>query len=291
LKTLRFLPMSVLLIILLISHISVFGFLTLSITVETGKPSCQVEEDIYVCGILTHDGSPVSENSVAIEVQDPDNNTVLMRNRQTDTEGIYNLTFKLLTDAKLGTYTVYASSSYMGETATNKTWFDLVQIVQTTITIGGKDYLVMIESNATITDVTATRNNIHFKTSGPTGQTAYVNSTFPLGLNKTAITVFVDGTKLTPPPFPIITTNNTHYFIYFEFTLSTHNITIQFAPLLLGDINDDGIVDIYDAILLAVAFGSEPSADNWNPNADINGDEIVDIYDAIILAIHFGEEG
>jgi hypothetical protein len=57
-----------------------------------------------------------------------------------------------------------------------------------------------------------------------------------------------------------------------------------------GDINGDGIVDIYDAIRLAVAFGSEPDDPNWNPNADINGDEIVDIYDAIILAIHFGEE-
>ena len=58
-----------------------------------------------------------------------------------------------------------------------------------------------------------------------------------------------------------------------------------------GDVNGDYIVDIYDAILQANAFGSEPGADNWNPNADINSDEIVDIYDAIILAIHFGEEG
>jgi hypothetical protein len=58
-----------------------------------------------------------------------------------------------------------------------------------------------------------------------------------------------------------------------------------------GDINGDGIVDIYDAIQLAGAFGSEPGDPDWNPNADINGDEIVDIYDAIILAIHFGEEG
>ena len=60
--------------------------------------------------------------------------------------------------------------------------------------------------------------------------------------------------------------------------------------ILLADLNDDGIVDIYDAIILANAFGSEPSYPNWNVNADINADNIVDIYDAIILATHFGEE-
>jgi hypothetical protein len=60
---------------------------------------------------------------------------------------------------------------------------------------------------------------------------------------------------------------------------------------ILGDINGDEIVDIYDAIILANAFGSEPGDYNWNPDADLNNDSIIDIYDAIILAIHFGEEG
>ena len=56
-----------------------------------------------------------------------------------------------------------------------------------------------------------------------------------------------------------------------------------------GDINGDGTVDIYDAILLAAAYGSTPGSRNWNANADINGDGIVDIYDAIILSGHFGQ--
>jgi hypothetical protein len=50
-------------------------------------------------------------------------------------------------------------------------------------------------------------------------------------VNSTDITVFIDGNPLTPPPFPIITTNGTYYFIYFEFTLSTHEIAIRFAPV------------------------------------------------------------
>jgi parallel beta-helix repeat protein len=58
---------------------------------------------------------------------------------------------------------------------------------------------------------------------------------------------------------------------------------------LPGDINGDGIVDIYDAILLANAYNSTPGIANWNPNADVNGDSIVDIYDAIILASHYNQ--
>jgi len=56
-----------------------------------------------------------------------------------------------------------------------------------------------------------------------------------------------------------------------------------------GDINGDGIVDIYDAILLSAAFGSSPGSANWNSNADINGDGIVDIYDGIIQSGNFNQ--
>jgi hypothetical protein len=66
---------------------------------------------------------------------------------------------------------------------------------------------------------------------------------------------------------------------------------------LVGDLNGDGVVDIYDAILLADSFGShgpnhdysgEPASPNWNADADLNGDGIIDIYDSIILCSHFG---
>lgn len=58
---------------------------------------------------------------------------------------------------------------------------------------------------------------------------------------------------------------------------------------LLGDINYDATVDIYDAILLSNAFNSQPGNPNWNANADINGDNIIDLYDAIILSSHYNQ--
>jgi hypothetical protein len=59
--------------------------------------------------------------------------------------------------------------------------------------------------------------------------------------------------------------------------------------VLSGDLNGDGIVDIYDAIILAGAYNATPDKPTWNSNADINGDGIVDIYDAILLANHFNK--
>jgi len=61
------------------------------------------------------------------------------------------------------------------------------------------------------------------------------------------------------------------------------------ATALIGDINGDDAVDIFDAITLSRAYGSTPGSPGWNPNADINRDSIVDIYDAIILAGNYGK--
>lgn len=76
---------------------------------------------------------------------------------------------------------------------------------------------------------------------------------------------------------------------YYDGDVATNSIIFDFEIVLIGDINGDGVVDIFDAILLSAAFGSTPSAPNWNPKADLNGDDIVDIFDAIVFSSHFGE--
>jgi hypothetical protein len=58
---------------------------------------------------------------------------------------------------------------------------------------------------------------------------------------------------------------------------------------LVGDVNDDGTVDIFDAILLSNAFNSAIGMPHWNPEADLNNDNVIDIFDAIILASNFGK--
>jgi hypothetical protein len=77
--------------------------------------------------------------------------------------------------------------------------------------------------------------------------------------------------------------------VFYYGVLVTKSATL-YLPLI-GDINQDGRVDILDAILMSVAFNSRPGNPNWNPKADLNKDNVVDILDAILLSTHFGESG
>jgi len=91
--------------------------------------------------------------------------------------------------------------------------------------------------------------------------------------------------------FPISgarTGNYTAYVSTFYYdTLGTSNFEFTFS--LIGDINGDGAVDIYDAILLAATYNITPGGLRWDSRADLNQDKVVDIYDAILLASHYGE--
>jgi parallel beta-helix repeat protein len=63
------------------------------------------------------------------------------------------------------------------------------------------------------------------------------------------------------------------------------------AAPMLGDLNGDKIVDIFDLVMVAVAFNSMPESPNWNQDADVNDDLSIDIFDLVVVALHFGETG
>jgi len=63
------------------------------------------------------------------------------------------------------------------------------------------------------------------------------------------------------------------------------------AAPMLGDLNGDKIVDIFDLAMVAVAFNSMPESPNWNQDADVNDDLSIDIFDLVVVALHFGETG
>ncbi|MEM3576955.1 MAG: hypothetical protein QXX51_00670 [Candidatus Bathyarchaeia archaeon] len=75
---------------------------------------------------------------------------------------------------------------------------------------------------------------------------------------------------------------------YSEGQIATTNKT--FEVVLIGDINGDKVVDIFDAILMSIAYGSHNGDPKWNPNADLDNSGEIDIFDAIILSAHYGEE-
>ena len=62
----------------------------------------------------------------------------------------------------------------------------------------------------------------------------------------------------------------------------------KLSSVIPGDINLDGIVNISDAILASHAYGSSVGDPNWNALADLDGNGIIDIFDMIRLAAAFG---
>jgi len=65
------------------------------------------------------------------------------------------------------------------------------------------------------------------------------------------------------------------------------NITAQ--AFLPADLNYDGIVNVLDFSIVAVAFGCTPEDLDWNEMADLNNDLIINILDISIAATEFGK--
>ncbi|MCL0034728.1 right-handed parallel beta-helix repeat-containing protein, partial [Dehalococcoidia bacterium] len=55
-----------------------------------------------------------------------------------------------------------------------------------------------------------------------------------------------------------------------------------------ADVSGDGRVDAVDLAATASAFNSKEDSPNWNPAADLNQDGIVDIFDLVLVGRNFG---
>ena len=68
-------------------------------------------------------------------------------------------------------------------------------------------------------------------------------------------------------------------------TLVTKNL-VHLLPL--GDVNQDGVVNLIDASIMAYGYGSRVGSSRYNPYADINGNGVIDLGDASVLAVNYG---
>ena len=58
---------------------------------------------------------------------------------------------------------------------------------------------------------------------------------------------------------------------------------------MYGDVDANGHIDLFDLAAAALAFGSRPGEERWNPQADLIQDGIVNVFDLTVVMIHFNE--
>jgi len=143
-------------------------------------------------------------------------------------------------------------------------WSPTATTLKANITKGGQTYDIQVISNATVLDFNGNTGYIKIKVSGESGASGFVKVIQPVGLNTTEIKVFLNNTRLNFPshdPPRSISTDGTHYLVYFEFALSTHHITVLLEKV--GDLggglppeffNFDNIVDAKDLALFIQCY-------------------------------------
>jgi hypothetical protein len=152
----------------------------------------------------------------------------------TDTNGVHtfpsipNGTYTYL--AKLTGYIDHSGTANVNPNATTHITILMAPIggysAPYNITVNGASYQITIETNASITAFNSNASAFSFNISGTTGTIGYCNITIPKNLNTTPITIHLDSTPISPTT----TANLTHYFLHFTFALSTHQVTVSFAP-------------------------------------------------------------
>ena len=69
----------------------------------------------------------------------------------------------------------------------------------------------------------------------------------------------------------------------------TQNELMQVETIRKTDINADGIVNIQDITLVALAYGTTPTQPRWNEEADMDDNKTINILDVTIIARNFGQ--
>ena len=173
----------------------------LIISIYTDKATYAPGDDVTIFGyVIDSTGAPIQDVTIAIEVRDPNNNTIFLDIVFTNSEGYYNDQFRLHRDSPLGLYYVYATASASGYTpAANMCTFSVEEVGFHDISIIDLEYYPeqpVVNQTLTITVVVANLGNY--------------TETFGLSVNYTMLHDPIIGTKtITLAPKETITINFT----------------------------------------------------------------------------------
>lgn len=261
--------------------------INLVISVYTDKPWYNIEDDIKVYGTLTADSLPAENETVALEVRDPADSPVIVRTIQTNSSGAYNTVFKMTSESQLGTYTVHVSSNHNDVTATNTTSFELggASLLNLTLETNSRSYNVeeTIEVHGLITlgDQPVQGVLVAVEVQDPLS-TPVIIRVLETDIDGAFLLTFQMSAEAITGAYTV------HASASSEGQMATADTTFQLQPpLLSADLNGDGIVNILDIAIVALAWGSYPGHPRWNPICDLDGNNAVNIIDITIVAIAY----
>jgi len=112
--------------------------------------------------------------------------------------------------------------------------------------------------------------------------------TFACVTEKSGAVAVANVSGIAPDSYDItVVSNTTLTNIKYDVTISGTTDPVHVGTLLEGDANGDGIINISDFGILAVAFMSTPSDPNWDARADFDRNGIINISDFGLLAVNF----
>jgi Dockerin type I domain len=256
--------------------------------------SYYLAEKMVLFANATYSDWPESQRDVAFQIIDPNRATVAILYSRTDEFGIasVNWTLPRIEGELFGNWTIVGTVNIEGVAVFDTLPFQyrlhehVVQVTSliTAKSICGQGFPLIL--NVSLFNLSNTTAECYL--------TVFANDT--VIVNQTQFSVSGHDLGIFTYAW------NTSDFAFGNYTLTAYaepvpgSICADSVPAvnwivvtIMGDVNGDFQVDIFDALLIARSFCSTLDCALRNPNADINNDDVVDIYDAMLLASNYGK--
>jgi hypothetical protein len=288
----------------------------LDVQLKTDRQTYNVGDPVLITANATLDGNPYS-TVIAIEVTNPDGNTLLLRTIKTgNVSGSYwkvIITDLFPCDSKGNPKTTFkrGTLAYASYTVEN------IDVVDHEIKIA---FHIQCSDNTPMLAYYAFKGVIEAGKQMTTIASFPIPSSAPQGEAKIFLGVFDDSPKNGGAPYcpeksatfyiesttPTFPTQPETFNICFSLPkkdLKLGNYTVygaakyyvqtsfeskKFQVVFLGDIVKDGIINMRDITACILLFQTTPSSPNWNPDADVDKSGKVDMRDVTFLILHFG---
>jgi hypothetical protein len=153
------------------------------------------------------------------------------------------------------------------------------------VTRGQKVLCIVLESSATIdgSNFNDSLRELRFNATATSGSEGYCKIIFPKELMNGTFAILLNDTAI---PYTK-TENTTHLFLHFAYLSNTSRIKL--LQTIVGDINGDRTVDVFDILAVKAHWSETPSSPNWAPNVDVNDDGAINVFDILTIKANWGK--